>query len=84
MLALDNASRSLMTSVDQGVLQVYQQQLDLEKEAKFLQQHTTKFTKQTQKWLELYKDFDEVLKVFGKKKKNRSSDLHHMTLLLCC
>ena len=63
--AISRLTGVLLDSVNQGVAQVYANQQKLEDKCKSLQNQTAVFTKQTQKWLTLYRGFNESLMELG-------------------
>lgn len=54
-----------MDSLNQGVATVWHNQQQLEVEAKALQQHVHRFSKQTGKWLTTFNKFSDSLKALG-------------------
>jgi len=63
--AISRLTGVLLDSVNQGVAQVYTNQQKLEDQCKSLQNQTAVFAKQTQKWLTLYRGFNESLMELG-------------------
>jgi len=63
--AVDELTETLLTDVNKDVSAVYQNQQRLEQEAKALQTQTSRFVKQTNKWLAMYKSLNDSLKELG-------------------
>ncbi|XP_028397608.1 biogenesis of lysosome-related organelles complex 1 subunit 1-like [Dendronephthya gigantea] len=55
----------LVSTLNDGVEEVYQNQKKLEAEAKQLQSHAAQFSKQTIQWLQLAEGFNRALKELG-------------------
>ena len=66
--ALDSANvvvDKLVSTLNDGVEEVYQNQKKLEAESKQLQAHAAQFSKQTIQWLQLAEGFNRALKELG-------------------
>lgn len=63
MVAVDAVVNGYRGSINEKVQVVYSQQVQIEKVAKLLQQECNQFSKQSSKWLDLYRDFNEAVKV---------------------
>ncbi|XP_046847174.1 biogenesis of lysosome-related organelles complex 1 subunit 1-like [Xenia sp. Carnegie-2017] len=55
----------LVSTLNDGVEEIYQNQKKLESEAKQLQTHTAQFSKQSIQWLQLAEGFNRALKELG-------------------
>jgi len=63
VVAVDAVVNGYRGSINEKVQVVYSQQVQIEKVAKLLQQECNQFSKQSSKWLDLYRDFNEAVKV---------------------
>jgi GCN5-like protein 1 (GCN5L1) len=61
--SIDKMTMKLLSGANSGVQHVHSQQARMEAEAKKYQHETTRFAKQTHKWLTLYKEFNDSIKV---------------------
>eukprot|EP00823_Brevimastigomonas_motovehiculus_P005457 TRINITY_DN4032_c0_g1_i1.p2 TRINITY_DN4032_c0_g1~~TRINITY_DN4032_c0_g1_i1.p2 ORF type:complete len:135 (+),score=37.01 TRINITY_DN4032_c0_g1_i1:58-462(+) len=63
--SIEVVSANLLNSINDGISRVNTNQSKLEEEAKTLQAETARFSKQTNKWLSMYKNFNTSLKELG-------------------
>jgi biogenesis of lysosome-related organelles complex 1 subunit 1 len=61
--SIDKWAESLTASTEKDVEQMTENQKELEKQSKILQQNVAKFNKQTQLWMQLMGNFNQALKV---------------------
>ena len=56
---------TLVSGINRGVLEVFENQKQVEKEAKILQKKVEEFKEESGKWVKSLEDFDESLKAIG-------------------
>ena len=56
---------TLVSGINRGVLEVFENQKQVEKEAKILQKKVEDFKEESGKWVKSLEDFDESLKAIG-------------------
>ena len=60
-----NLTSTLVSGINRGVLEVFENQKQVEKEAKILQKKVEEFKEESGKWVKSLEDFDESLKAIG-------------------
>jgi len=65
LASVHKCTNAMVDSLNAGVETAYENQRKLDKEAKTLQAHSTKYVKQTTQWLSLVEGFHKNLKSLG-------------------
>ena len=65
ILSVQKCTTSMIDCLNEGVERAYDNQRKLDKEAKALQTHSSKYMKQTTQWLNLVEGFQKNLKGLG-------------------
>ena len=65
ILSVQKCTTSMIDCLNEGVERAYDNQRKLDKEAKTLQTHSSKYMKQTTQWLNLVEGFQKNLKGLG-------------------
>lgn len=63
--SLKDVSKSLVIDVNQGIVQLFTNQQNLENESKRLHQQSTKFSKLSTNWVQLYSNLNSSVKELG-------------------
>ncbi len=65
LLSVQKCTHAMVDSLNSGVEKAYENQRKLDREAKALQAHSTRYVKQTTQWLSLVEGFHKSLKSLG-------------------
>ena len=65
LASVHKCTNAMVDSLNSGVEKAYENQRKLDKEAKTLQSHSTRYVKQTTQWLNLVEGFHKNLKSLG-------------------